>query len=282
MKKLVDSGLIEDFAHIAIMSPFKEQVRRIRKELRSSQYNLSRVNVGALEFYQGSEYKFVVICTTRTRERFLQQDVMKGLGMMYEAKRFCVATTRAKQGLVVIGNPALLAKDPCWLAFLSFCHRHGLVVDDEMENGSSATVKPNNGTNSPRSRTISSSSGSSTIGTPSPFVRDIKENLNATTAGVTASNQVLPANSWAPPQDEIDTPQYLSRLEQGLIFKHRFASMSHSDALNGPGSRSASLENSNGGYIPKALNAGFDDDDPMWTAGIAAEEALRGEDDMMF
>src|SRR5436190_12755975 len=111
------------------MSPFREQIKRLRNALRQYRPELRDVNVGPIESYQGSEHAFVIICTTRTRERFLKQDTQRGLGIIFEDKRFTMAATRAKKALVMIGNPFLLQKDPSWLVMLNFCHRHGLVME---------------------------------------------------------------------------------------------------------------------------------------------------------
>ncbi|KAL8785760.1 MAG: hypothetical protein Q9195_008503 [Heterodermia aff. obscurata] len=35
------------------------------------------------------------------------------------------------QGLIVLGNPWVLSKDPCWLAFLKFCWRNHLWEEDK-------------------------------------------------------------------------------------------------------------------------------------------------------
>ena len=45
--------------------------------------------------------------------------------MINESRKFNVALTRAKHGLIVIGNPWVLSVDPHWMAFLKFCWRNG-------------------------------------------------------------------------------------------------------------------------------------------------------------
>jgi helicase MOV-10 len=82
------------------------------------------INIGPLEAFQGLESRLVILCTTRTRNRFIDQDVARGLGVIYEPKRFNVALTRAKQGLIVIGNADVLDQDENWVAFLAFCKRN--------------------------------------------------------------------------------------------------------------------------------------------------------------
>ena len=135
---LLQSGMIE--AHdICIMSPFRAQVRVLRKLARAPTFAISEVNIGPLEAFQGLEKRVVIICTTRTRDRFLDQDLAKGLGVIHEPRRFNVALTRAMHGLVVIGNPFLLDKDENWRTFMAFCERNGLWED---KSASSRTWQP--------------------------------------------------------------------------------------------------------------------------------------------
>ncbi|KAJ8099688.1 P-loop containing nucleoside triphosphate hydrolase protein [Lipomyces tetrasporus] len=123
VKDLVDRNLVRPF-EIAVAAPFREQIRRIRHKLR--QQHLRDVNVGPVESYQGAEHRAVIVCTTRTRDRFIESDYRKGMGMIHEAKRFNVAITRAKELLVIIGNSDILQRDGNWRALLSFCYRNTL------------------------------------------------------------------------------------------------------------------------------------------------------------
>ena len=52
-----------------------------------------------------------------------------GLTIDRACSRMNVAITRAKELLVVIGNGAILQRDPYWRPFLQFALRHGLYVD---------------------------------------------------------------------------------------------------------------------------------------------------------
>ncbi|KAI9881504.1 MAG: hypothetical protein M1830_000067 [Pleopsidium flavum] len=131
-RSLMQSGLIEQ-QDICIMSPFRAQVNLLRQIIRKEPYLMYGVNIGPMEAFQGLESRFVIICTTRSRSRFLEEDHGKGLGIINEAKRFNVALTRAKEGLIVIGNPYILARDSSWPAFMGFCHRHGLWEEDAKE-----------------------------------------------------------------------------------------------------------------------------------------------------
>ncbi|KAF8804411.1 P-loop containing nucleoside triphosphate hydrolase protein [Phlegmacium glaucopus] len=130
---------------IGVMAPWREQVWKMRERLRRE--GLSAVNVGTVEDYQGSERRVVVISCVRSNPRFVEEDVRKGLGLVSERKRMNVAITRAKELLVVIGNGALLQRDPYWKGFLAFAIRHklyqGPVLDLEMDGSYISRLESN-------------------------------------------------------------------------------------------------------------------------------------------
>ncbi|ROW06546.1 hypothetical protein VMCG_04411 [Cytospora schulzeri] len=127
---LVTSGLVEQ-KEVCIMSPFKAQVRRLRKCMRRSQYGrLWDVNIGPTEAFQGLERGVVILCITRSRKRFVEKDQRLGWGIIGMPNKMNVALTRAKFGLIVIGRRELLKEDPHWKAFVEFCERNGLVAGD--------------------------------------------------------------------------------------------------------------------------------------------------------
>lgn len=127
-KACIQTGLVQPH-EVVIMSPFRAQVKVLRNVARGEPFMMPGVNIGPLEAFQGLEAPLVIICTTRTRDRFLDQDIARGWGVIHEPKRFNVALTRARYGLIVIGNPSVLDRDRNWAAFMSFCYRNGLWND---------------------------------------------------------------------------------------------------------------------------------------------------------
>ncbi|EPE32782.1 P-loop containing nucleoside triphosphate hydrolase [Glarea lozoyensis ATCC 20868] len=125
---LVESGLVEP-KEICIMSPFKAQVVRLRQEVRKTDRNWD-VNIGPTEAYQGLEKGVVILCTTRSRQRFVQRDQKADWGLIGMPNKMNVALTRAKFGLIVIGKIDVLMEDPNWKAFIHFCERNGLMAGD--------------------------------------------------------------------------------------------------------------------------------------------------------
>lgn len=122
-QSFLSEGLLEQ-QEICIISPFRAQVKVLRTKARNPPYKLWDINIGPLEAFQGLESRLVILCTTRTRDRFVDQDIAKGLGVIHEPRRFNVALTRAKERLIVIGNPHALDQDDDWAPFLAFCQRN--------------------------------------------------------------------------------------------------------------------------------------------------------------
>ncbi|KAF9969704.1 hypothetical protein BGZ73_007807 [Actinomortierella ambigua] len=130
-------------ADIGVIAPFREQVKAIRQVLRMNK--LSSVNVGTVEDYQGQEHRVMLISTTRSRAKYLDQDVRQGLGLVHFRKRINVALTRAKAMLIIVGNPELLILDDHWNEYLHFCIRNaaytGCPLPDSVLNASANDQK---------------------------------------------------------------------------------------------------------------------------------------------
>lgn len=126
-----DSGVRQE--DICVMSPFAAQVKLLRSVFRSPSKGkaLWDVNIWPVEAFQGLERTVVVLCTTRTRMRFVQEDAERGVGLTWQKRKMNVALTRAREGLIVIGSPEVMGVDECWRAWMAFRERHGL-VDDRM------------------------------------------------------------------------------------------------------------------------------------------------------
>jgi putative helicase MOV10L1/helicase MOV-10 len=79
------------------------------------------------------EYGVVILCVTRSRGgEFVRRDRELGLGVVGMRNKMCVALTRAKFGLVVIGRgEVLVEEDEAWREWVGFWEREGLVVGRE-------------------------------------------------------------------------------------------------------------------------------------------------------
>lgn len=128
--RLIQSGLVVQ-NEVCIMSPFKAQVACLRRIIREPRFgSLWDVDIGPTEAFQGLERGVVILCTTRSKERFVESDKKADWGLIGMPNKMNVALTRAKFGLIVIGRREILLLDPNWRAFLDFCDRNGLVAGE--------------------------------------------------------------------------------------------------------------------------------------------------------
>jgi putative helicase MOV10L1/helicase MOV-10 len=125
---LVKSELVAQ-KEVCIMSPFKAQVKYLRAIIKEKRFgSLWDVDIGPTEAFQGLERGVVILCITRSKQRFVESDQKADWGIIGFPNKMNVALTRAKFGLIVIGRREILYPDPNWKAFLDFCNRNGLVA----------------------------------------------------------------------------------------------------------------------------------------------------------
>mmetsp|Transcript_32843 Transcript_32843/g.79481 ORF Transcript_32843/g.79481 Transcript_32843/m.79481 type:complete len:354 (+) Transcript_32843:580-1641(+) len=127
---LIKSGV--EPGRIGAMSPFRGQVVAIRKLLREKYYH--DVNVGTIENYQAVEQDVIVLSLTRANHEFVDNDVKKRMGVFGQPKQANVAMTRAENLFIVVGDPSVMWRDPCWRQWLRFCFRNGLWYGDGLWN----------------------------------------------------------------------------------------------------------------------------------------------------
>ncbi|XP_044071008.1 putative helicase mov-10-B.1 isoform X2 [Siniperca chuatsi] len=115
---------------IGIIAPYRKQVEKIRKALKSvsglSRWSdLTELKVGSVEEFQGQERKIIMVSTVRSSINYVKMDKDFNIGFLSNEKRFNVAVTRARSLLIVVGNPVILNKDPTWEKFISYCVKEG-------------------------------------------------------------------------------------------------------------------------------------------------------------
>ncbi|XP_055790486.1 RNA helicase Mov10l1 isoform X1 [Salvelinus fontinalis] len=119
-KKLYNPVAASD---IGIIAPYRKQSEKIRVLLH--RVGLSDIKVGSVEEFQGQEFLVIILSTVRANESVQGNDLQSILGFLSNPKRFNVAITRPKALLIVVGNPHILVKDPCFTALLQYCFENG-------------------------------------------------------------------------------------------------------------------------------------------------------------
>jgi hypothetical protein len=114
--ELLSAGDIEA-SDLAIISPYAKQVQLIRAELASQRGQIQDVSVGTVDSFQGQEVEVVLFSAVRSNP-------LKELGFLRDSRRLCVAITRARRGLILLGDKSVLKTSRYWRALLESCEEH--------------------------------------------------------------------------------------------------------------------------------------------------------------
>ncbi|MEC8873888.1 MAG: AAA domain-containing protein [Candidatus Thermoplasmatota archaeon] len=101
---------------IGIITPYAGQVRAIRHSMPE---NLQSIEVRTVDGYQGREKEVIIFSCVRSNSD-------GNVGFLSDARRLNVALTRAKRGLVVVGNPDTLRCDINWELWLEHIRSRNL------------------------------------------------------------------------------------------------------------------------------------------------------------
>ena len=110
---------------IAIISPYSRQADLIRGELLGR--NIKGIKVGTVDAFQGNERDLVIISGTRS-------NLYSEVGFLKDPRRLCVAITRAKLAMIVVGSGTTLRASRHWrhlLDCLPLCSTDQLGMDTE-------------------------------------------------------------------------------------------------------------------------------------------------------
>lgn len=58
----------------------------------------------------------------------------QGIGFLNDPRRLNVALTRARYGIIIVGNPKVLSKQPLWNHLLSFYKENRVLVEGPLNN----------------------------------------------------------------------------------------------------------------------------------------------------
>ncbi len=109
---------------IAVVTPYAAQVRLIRRLTRKLVSGPPYVEVSSTDGFQGREKEAVVFSAVRSND-------YGTVGFVSDWRRVNVSFTRARRGLIVIGNDVTLRRgDPdTWMPWLQWADAHGINMD---------------------------------------------------------------------------------------------------------------------------------------------------------
>ena len=105
------------------------QVSLLRRMLRrGGEAQSEQLEVSSVDGFQGREKQVVIFSCVRSNNI---SSTRGALGFLADARRVNVAFTRARRGLIVIGHPPTLQREPgTWAPWLAWARAHGLVTGE--------------------------------------------------------------------------------------------------------------------------------------------------------
>ncbi|XP_052816634.1 NFX1-type zinc finger-containing protein 1-like [Mya arenaria] len=111
---------------ITVITPYMGQVLLLRKVMPKEQF--SGVRITAVDNFQGEENDIILLSLVRSTTNKKQTSKRNPIGFVGIENRICVALSRAKIGLYVVGNfPLLETFSPLWSEIVSEMRDKGLV-----------------------------------------------------------------------------------------------------------------------------------------------------------
>lgn len=118
-------------SQIGVVTPYEGQrayvVNYMQRNgpMRSQLYK--DVEVASVDSFQGREKDLIILSCVRSNEN-------QGIGFLSDERRLNVALTRAKYGVIILGNPRVLAKQILWNKLLNHYRDHQLIVEGPLNN----------------------------------------------------------------------------------------------------------------------------------------------------
>ena len=105
------------------MTPYSAQVKHVTElaQTRLRPFNAGDLEIQSVDAYQGREKELILISAVRSNRQ-------GKVGFLGDWRRLNVAITRAKRGIVVVGDPRTLKNDPHWGAYLRWCLKRECVM----------------------------------------------------------------------------------------------------------------------------------------------------------
>ncbi|CAH3109622.1 unnamed protein product [Porites lobata] len=116
---------------IGVITPYEGQRAYIVQYMQFSgslHANLyMEIEVASVDAFQGREKDYIILSCVRSNEH-------QGIGFLNDPRRLNVALTRAKYGIIVIGNPKILSRQPLWNHLLNYYKENKALVEGPLNN----------------------------------------------------------------------------------------------------------------------------------------------------
>lgn len=126
---MLKAGVVPE--QIGVVTPYEGQrsyvVSHMQKNgpMRSELYK--EIEVASVDSFQGREKDYIIVSCVRS-------NTQQGIGFLRDPRRLNVALTRARYGVIIVGNARLLAKNPLWYALLTHFQQRNCIVEGPLNN----------------------------------------------------------------------------------------------------------------------------------------------------
>lgn len=125
-------------SQIGVITPYEGQrayiVSYMTRNAALRQALYQEVEVASVDSFQGREKDYIIVSCVRSNEQ-------QGIGFLSDPRRLNVALTRAKYGVVVLGNPKVLSKHPLWNDLLTHMKEGDCVVEGPLTDLQTSMVQ---------------------------------------------------------------------------------------------------------------------------------------------
>lgn len=120
VERLIGTNKIK-MNQIGVIVPYLAQKQVLISELKKRNLLSGGIQINTVEGFQGHEKDYIIISTTRS-------NAVGVLGFIEDDKRMNVMLTRARKGLIVVGDQKTLNKGNRWSQWLEWCNSNGTVI----------------------------------------------------------------------------------------------------------------------------------------------------------
>mmetsp|Transcript_45348 Transcript_45348/g.109821 ORF Transcript_45348/g.109821 Transcript_45348/m.109821 type:complete len:1016 (+) Transcript_45348:315-3362(+) len=118
-------------AQIGVITPYDGQKKYVSEYMRRSGMLTSAlyeaIEVASVDAFQGREKDYILVSCVRSSET-------QGIGFLSDPRRLNVALTRARLGIILLGNPRVLSKNALWAALLLHFKEYECLVEGPLNN----------------------------------------------------------------------------------------------------------------------------------------------------
>ncbi|KAM9914035.1 hypothetical protein OXX69_001030 [Metschnikowia pulcherrima] len=131
ISKLFMDGIKPD--QIGVITPYEGQrayiahYMQLNTSIASKRAQYEEVEIQSVDAFQGREKDFIILSCVRANED-------RNIGFLSDPRRLNVALTRAKYGMVVLGNPRSLSRNKLWNRLLVHYRERGCLVEGPLDN----------------------------------------------------------------------------------------------------------------------------------------------------